>query len=148
MLSLHKLAFPQYKGLPPGISQGTERRAVSLYVSFELFDPVFVPRDVGQCAALVDVPEASMHKNHLASRAENEIWLSGKFRFVHSVAISQRVNDAPDAKFRLSIRTANSTHYLRTFFLGEVIQVPYSLAQDTPMGCRLPQSVRFSGCGF
>lgn len=85
-------------------------------VAFQLGQPVFRAR-FGKARNLAGriwmlMPEAAMHKNHLAPADKSEVWLSRKLFPVQAVAESLRINQPPHDPFRLGVLAPDAPHVL------------------------------------
>ena len=76
---------------------------------------------MGEPASFVYMPKAPVYKDDFLSCAKHQIRSSRQTRATNSIAITQGVNDPPDAKLGLGVTALDRAHYLGSFFLGEVI---------------------------
>lgn len=59
----------------------------------------------------MSMPEASVNENGRASAGENNIWFAGQVFHMKPVAISERMQPAPDDKLRFGVLAPDAGHH-------------------------------------
>jgi hypothetical protein len=111
-----QLAFPYAERFPAHCPQIAKVDLISFDVLQELWLPIVAAGlgDSALVAALMQVPKAAMHKDHLAQLCEYQVRLSRKRWNVKPITKALRVKKPPNKHFRRSILARNAPHVLRS----------------------------------
>lgn len=77
---------------------------------------------MGDGTPRMSMPEATVHKYDLPPRTKYHVRSPRQAGVVHAVAITKRVNEAPNPEFRLCVAPLDRPHDFGAFFLSKVIQ--------------------------
>ncbi len=106
------LAFPNDQYVPSEIPETPLHPSIPANVVIEFRLPVLRPglRTRRSLATGMAMPKASMNKDDLAPRGEDEVGRAGEVASVQTEAIAERVGQAADAHFRFRVLAANARH--------------------------------------
>lgn len=113
-IEIRDLTFPHHKIFPPKNCQAPFVEGVSLFVPFQLRQPVGLARlgDVSARAIAMKMPKTSIDEYHLAERTKDEIGFAGQVRGVETVTAAKTPTEFPYDHLRLCVGGANPGHVL------------------------------------
>jgi hypothetical protein len=107
-----EFAFPNHQGRPPHRSEPLDLSAVPSHVLGEFSLPKLMARFWDRCLTTTGVlmPKASVHKDRLSPRWENQIRAPRQVPPMESKPVSERVCKPSDDPLRFRIFPANAPH--------------------------------------
>lgn len=119
------LAFPNGKHGPKGHFEGCDVLGVPFPVSLQFWCPVIAVRSryppVRAAWVPMLMPEASVHKDHLAARRKYKVGLARKILAMQPITVAHSVDKAANQHFGLHALALDAPHVFGAVLGGELV---------------------------
>jgi hypothetical protein len=119
-------AFPYHLDLPSSLAQRPDMISISLEIPIPLLVPIcrVCGRRFTPVSACMLMPKASVNKDDLPTRDQNDVWFASQPFHVEGIPKAHGVDEAPHDDFRRGVYATNSAHAFAPLFRAKIVHQP------------------------